>query len=72
MPILWIFLARGHVLSEHHLARQEQQQAALQDYAQKTARIPSQADELTGLTKLRDRGDSSEAEYQQARSKVLS
>jgi|SRR5919108_5618069 hypothetical protein len=74
LPFLGVFvylIARGRSMSERDMAQAKQQEQAFQNYVRSTARVPTQADELTKLAQLRDHGDISEAEYQQAKAKIL-
>jgi hypothetical protein len=74
LPYLGVFvylIARGVSMSEREMARAEQREQALQDYVRSTARVPTQADELTKLAQLRDHGDISESDYQKAKAKIL-
>ncbi|HZC26510.1 MAG TPA: SHOCT domain-containing protein [Actinopolymorphaceae bacterium] len=75
LPFLGVFvyvIARGHAMSERDVAQAKKQDEAFQDYVRSSARIPSQADELSKLAQLKQRGDISEAEYESAKSKILS
>ncbi len=74
LPFLGVFvylIARGRSMNERELARSQKQEQAVQEYVRTTARVPSQADELSKLAQLRDHGDISEAEFQAAKSKIL-
>lgn len=71
LGVLVYVIARGRSLGERETAKLATHEAAFQDYVRKTAQIPTQADELGKLTQLRDHGDISDAEYQQAKSKIL-
>jgi hypothetical protein len=69
--VLTYLVAHGRSMSERDLAQLKRREEALQGYAHSTARVPSQADELAKLAQLRDKGDISEAEYQEAKAKIL-
>jgi Short C-terminal domain len=74
LPFLGVFvyvIARGRSMGDREMAQMMKQEAAFEDYVKTTARVPSQADELSKLAHLRDHGDISEADYQQAKSKIL-
>ncbi|GAA2759093.1 SHOCT domain-containing protein [Actinopolymorpha rutila] len=74
LPFLGVFvylIAHGREMSEREMARAKDQEQAVQEYVRTTARVPSQADELSKLAQLRDHGDISEAEFQQAKAKIL-
>jgi hypothetical protein len=74
LPFLGVFVyvvARGRSMGERDVAQARKQEAEFQDYVRTTAKIPSQADELAKLAQLKNRGDLSETEYQQAKSKLL-
>ena len=77
LPFLGVFIyviVHGSDMSRRSMARAEEQQRALQDYFQKTAGPGgggSSADELAKLAELKDKGAITEAEYQQAKAKIL-
>lgn len=75
LPFLGVFvyvIARGRTMTERDVAQAKKQDDAFQDYVRSSARIPSQADELSKLAQLKQRGDISDAEYENAKSKILS
>lgn len=74
LPFLGVFvylIARGRSMSEREIRGAKQQKEEFDDYVRTTARIPTQADELTKLAQLRERGDISETEYERAKAKIL-
>ena len=73
VPYLGVFvylIARGHKMQEHRVQAMQQQDAAFRQYVQ-SATTTSAADELARLADLRDKGVISEAEFQQAKAKML-
>src|SRR5215216_800336 len=75
LPYLGVFvylIARGHKMQEHAVKEAQAQDAAMRSYIQNvTTSSGGAADELAKLVDLRDRGVISEAEFQQAKAKVL-
>jgi hypothetical protein len=76
LPYLGVFvylIARGHKLQEHAMDAARQQDAAMRQYVQNVAgsSTGNAADEIARLAQLRDQGVISEAEFQQAKAKVL-
>ncbi|MFI2235863.1 SHOCT domain-containing protein [Streptomyces chrestomyceticus] len=78
LPFLGVFvyvLVRGRGMGGREVSRAQAQQEAFDTYVRRTAaeNAPrtTQADELTKLSRLKERGDISDAEFQQAKSKVL-
>jgi hypothetical protein len=76
LPYLGVFvylIARGHKMGEHAAQDAQAQDAALRRYVQDAAGSDarSTADEIAKLAALRDKGEISEAEYQQAKAKAL-
>lgn len=69
--VLTYLVARGRSMSERELTQLKQRDEALQDYVRSIVRVPSQADELTKLAQLRDNGGISEAEYHEAKARIL-
>jgi len=76
VPFLGVFIyviVHGSDMSRRSMARAEEQQHAFQEYVRNTAG-PSgggSADELAKLAELKDKGAITEAEYQQAKAKIL-
>jgi Phospholipase_D-nuclease N-terminal/Short C-terminal domain len=67
-------IARGGSMNERARAQAERQDQAFRQYVQQAASssgTPSDADELVKLADLHDRGRLSQAEYEQAKAKVL-
>ncbi|HVW42168.1 MAG TPA: SHOCT domain-containing protein [Amycolatopsis sp.] len=79
LPFLGVFVylvARGHGMGDRELARSQRQEQAFRSYVRDAAREPEQSgpdrvSELERLAGLRNHGDITEAEYQQAKSKLL-
>src|SRR3954462_1656633 len=75
VPFLGVFvyfIARGHKMSEHAVADAQAQDAATRQYIQQvTGSGTSSADELAKLHELNVKGAISDAEYEQAKAKVL-
>ncbi|KOT78632.1 membrane protein [Streptomyces rimosus subsp. pseudoverticillatus] len=78
LPFLGVFLyvlARGRGMGRREASRVQAQQEAFDAYVRRTAAKDTprttQADELTKLSQLRERGDISEEEFQRAKGKVL-
>ncbi len=72
LGVLVYVVARGRTMSEREVGQAKRQEKDFQEYVRTTARIPSQADELAKLAQLKDHGDISQSEYEQAKSKILS
>ena len=74
LGVLIYVIVHGNDMGRRSMARAEEQQRALQDYFQKTAGPGgggSSADELAKLAELKEKGVLNEAEYQQAKAKIL-
>ncbi|WP_369169072.1 SHOCT domain-containing protein [Streptomyces sp. R28] len=85
LPFLGVFtylIARGHGMGERELRRAQDRERAFRAYVQQAAaptapaapgrKAPgTKADELGRLAALHDRGAITDAEYEQAKSKVL-
>jgi hypothetical protein len=81
LPFVGLFvylIARGHDMGKRERREAQAQEQAFRSYIQDAAagapgaaHAESSADELAKLAGLRDHGDISEAEYQQAKAKVL-
>src|SRR5215470_16207899 len=81
LPFLGVFvylIARGRGMGEREMARSQRQEQAFRSYVRDAAREPDQSatgpdrvGELERLAGLRNHGDITEAEYQQAKSKLL-
>ena len=69
--LVYIF-ARGGSMHERQQQQVAAQDASMRAYVQDAAGTKSVADELRGLTELRDSGVLTPEEYQQAKAKVLS
>jgi ABC-type multidrug transport system fused ATPase/permease subunit len=64
-------IARGHGMRERALADQQEAQNQLDAYVRQTASGGSAADELTKLAKLHDEKKLSDAEFEQAKAKIV-
>ncbi|KIF01101.1 membrane protein [Streptomyces sp. RSD-27] len=75
LPFLGCFvylIARGRGMGERDVRQLRAQEQAFRSYVQETAAGPvSTGDELSKLAALRDHGDLTPAEYEQAKTKVL-
>jgi hypothetical protein len=75
VPYLGVFvylLARGRKMSEHAVQAAQTQDAAQRAYIQSVAGASSStADELTRLADLKSKGVISDAEFEQAKAKVI-
>jgi len=76
LPYLGVFvylIARGRKMSEHAAHTAQQRDAAMRQYVQSVATSDGHgtADELARLADLRDKGTITEAEFQQAKAKIL-
>jgi hypothetical protein len=75
VPFLGVFIyliARGGSMQERMVKRQSGAQQQLDTYIRQTAAAASPADELVKLADLRDKGTISTAEFEQAKTKLLS
>ena len=75
VPFLAAFIyliARGSGMRERALAQQQEAQQQLDAYVRQTAGGGSPADELTKLAKLHDEKKISDAEFEQAKVKIVS
>ncbi|GHE38622.1 SHOCT domain-containing protein [Streptomyces vinaceus] len=75
LGVLVYVIARGKGMTQRDVKAAKENEAALQDYIRKTAATPaaggSHVDELARLVELKDKGALSEAEFQQAKAKLL-
>ncbi|MFK0237576.1 SHOCT domain-containing protein [Streptomyces vinaceus] len=75
LGVLVYVIARGKGMTQRDVKAAKENEAALQDYIRKTAATPgaggSHVDELARLVELKDKGSLSEAEFQQAKAKLL-
>ncbi|MHB9857298.1 SHOCT domain-containing protein [Streptomyces sp. YIM S03343] len=75
LPFVGVFVylvARGRGMGERDLRQAQQQEKAFRAYVQETAGTqPSEAEALAKLAGLHDHGDITDAEYAQAKAKVL-
>ncbi|RFS83543.1 SHOCT domain-containing protein [Actinomadura spongiicola] len=74
LPFLGAFvylIARGRGMGERDLQAVQKRDEQFRAYVRETAGAPSSTDELVKLARLREHGDISEAEYEQAKTRVL-
>ncbi|MEV6580021.1 SHOCT domain-containing protein [Streptomyces sp. NPDC051582] len=75
LGVLVYVIARGKGMTQRDVKQAKENEAALQDYIRTTAGSSpaggSHADELAKLVALKDKGALSEAEFQQAKTKLL-
>lgn len=81
LPFLGVFvylIARGRGMGERELSRAQHQEREFRSYVREAAREPAPSTvgpdrigDLERLAGLRNHGDLTEAEYQQAKSKLL-
>ncbi|MGO4463339.1 SHOCT domain-containing protein [Streptomyces sp. M-16] len=73
LGVLVYVIARGKDMGKREISHAQEQQAAFNSYIRETAggSGKSTADELARLSELRTKGDLTEAEFQQAKQKLL-
>ncbi|KOU74601.1 membrane protein [Streptomyces sp. MMG1533] len=74
LPFLGVFvylIARGRGMGERALRQAQQQEQQVRSYIRETAGPTGHADELARLAELKNHGDLTAAEYEQAKAKVL-
>jgi hypothetical protein len=71
LGVLVYLIARGHKMQEHAMQAAQQQDAAFKQYVQQAAGSSSTADELARLADLKANGTLSDAEFEQAKAKLL-
>ncbi|MGA5194611.1 SHOCT domain-containing protein [Streptomyces exfoliatus] len=74
LPFLGVFvylIARGRGMGERELNRVRQNEQQFRSYVRETAGSGGHAEELARLAELKDRGAITEAEFAQAKAKVL-
>ncbi|MFJ9074597.1 PLD nuclease N-terminal domain-containing protein [Streptomyces sp. NPDC102278] len=74
LPYVGVFvylIVRGRGMGERELRRTQRQEEAFRTYARESAAITGQAEELSRLAELKNRGDLTAAEYEQAKGRVL-
>ncbi|MGI5473001.1 SHOCT domain-containing protein [Streptomyces sp. CA-132043] len=73
--VLVYVLARGRGMGRREVNRAQAQQEAFDNYVRRTAATgtprTSQADELAKLSRIRERGDISDDEFQRAKDRIL-
>ena len=75
LPFLGVFvylIARGRGMGERELGRARRSEEEFRSYVRESAGAGSQAEELSRLAELKDRGAITAAEFEQAKAKVLS
>jgi hypothetical protein len=71
LGVLVYLIARGHKMQEHAIQAAQQQDAAFKSYVQQAAGSSGTADELSRLADLKANGTLSDAEFEQAKAKLL-
>ncbi|WP_406182653.1 SHOCT domain-containing protein [Streptomyces sp. NBC_01006] len=74
LPFLGVFvylIARGRGMGERELVRMQRSEQEFRSYVQETAGATSQAEEIARLAELKNKGDITAAEFEQAKAKVL-
>jgi hypothetical protein len=71
LGVLVYLIARGHKMQEHAMQAAQQQDAAFKSYVQQAAGSSGTADELSRLADLKANGTLSDAEFEQAKAKLL-
>ncbi|MEU8527945.1 MULTISPECIES: SHOCT domain-containing protein [Streptomyces] len=80
LPFLGVFvylIARGRSMGQRDMRQMKEQEDAFRDYVREAsadtpaAATPTRTDELVKLAGLHDHGDITDAEYEQAKAKVL-
>jgi hypothetical protein len=74
LPFIGVFvylIVRGRSMGERAAAQAKASQADFDDYIRKTAGTTSKTDELAKLADLRSSGALSDAEFEQAKAKIL-
>ncbi|MFC6065539.1 SHOCT domain-containing protein [Streptomyces ochraceiscleroticus] len=73
--VLIYVLARGRGMGRREVDRAQSQQEAFDEYVRRTAATgpsrTSQADELAKLSRIKERGDISDDEFQRAKNRIL-
>ena len=71
LGVLLYLIARGDGMRERAVREQAEMQKHMDTYIRETAGSGSSVDELAKLSELRDKGAISDAEFQQAKAKLL-
>ncbi|MER5930885.1 SHOCT domain-containing protein [Streptomyces sp. NPDC002054] len=74
LPFLGVFIyliARGRGMGEREMQRVRANEEAFRSYVRESAGPTSQAEELSRLAELKNRGDITAAEFEQAKAKIL-
>ncbi|MGW6691563.1 SHOCT domain-containing protein [Streptomyces sp. NPDC054961] len=74
LPFLGVFvylIIRGRGMGEREMARARENEQAFRSYVRESAGPTSRAEELSRLAELKNNGDITAAEYEQAKAKVL-
>ncbi|MFI1286840.1 SHOCT domain-containing protein [Streptomyces sp. NPDC020858] len=75
LPFLGVFvylIARGRGMGERELRRAQRNEEQFRSYVRESAASANPADELARLADLKNRGEITAAEFEQAKAKVLS
>ncbi|MET7622185.1 SHOCT domain-containing protein [Streptomyces sp. NPDC005408] len=74
LPFLGVFvylIARGRGMGERAMKRAQQNEQQFRSYVRESAGTTGHADELARLAELKNHGDITDAEFEQAKAKVL-
>ncbi|MGR4879841.1 SHOCT domain-containing protein [Streptomyces sp. LARHCF249] len=71
LGVLVYLIVRGRGMGERELRRAHQQEQAFRSYVRESAGAADHAEALSRLAELKNRGDITAAEYEQAKAKVL-
>ncbi|WUA39823.1 SHOCT domain-containing protein [Streptomyces sp. NBC_00273] len=74
VPFLGVFvyvIARGRGMGERELKQAQRNEEQFRSYVRQSAGAGSAAEELSRLAELKNRGEITEAEFQQAKNKLL-
>jgi ABC-type multidrug transport system fused ATPase/permease subunit len=71
LGVLVYLIARGEGMRDRSVREQAEMRRHMDDYIRETAGSGSSVDELAKLSELRDKGAISDAEFQQAKTKLL-
>ena len=69
--VIVYLIARGDKMQKHEIKEAQQEQEAFDEYVKKTAGSSSTADELAKLADLKNKGVISDAEFDQAKAKLV-
>ncbi|MCX5195317.1 SHOCT domain-containing protein [Streptomyces sp. NBC_00249] len=71
LGVIVYLIARGRGMGERELKRAQQHEQAFRSYVRESAGPRSYAEDLSRLAELKNRGDITAAEYEQAKTAVL-